>query len=73
MSTFIAILTGLRHTPVIRRFRSGGILENFIFRSELDYIEQLYRKFSKNDPESPTLDPERYFIDLRKNIGLPDD
>ena len=27
---------------------------------------------SRNYPETPTLNPERYFIDPEKNIGLPD-
>ena len=27
---------------------------------------------SRNDPETPTIDPERDFIDTEKNVGLPE-
>ena len=33
--------------------------------------QRFYQEMSKNDPESPTVDPEQYCIDLRKNISIP--
>ena len=33
----------------------------------------MLRSYIKKDPETPTLDPERDFVDPDKNIGLSDD
>ena len=54
---------------------SGRILGNFAFRSRQNSnIQTNIQKFiSRNDPETPSLDPEWYFIDPEKNTGLPVD
>ena len=54
----------------IRNFDPKESLGSLIFRSR----QKLYQEIiSRNDPESPTLDPEPYFIDPGKRLGLPYD
>ena len=59
----IRISQNLRIHP---KFRSGGILGNLIFQSGQNYVKKLYQEICKNDPETPTLYPERNFIDPEK-------
>ena len=56
-------------TSVIRRFWSGNFRKLCIsIRTKI-----ILRILSRNDPDTPALDPERDFIDPEKNTGLPDD
>ena len=40
------------------KFRSGGILENLVFRSGQTCQEVLYQEIYRNDPETPALNLE---------------
>ena len=55
----------LKNLQIHPKYRSRVILGNLIFRSG----KRLYQEMSINYPEFPNLDPERYFIDLRRKRG----
>ena len=62
----ILIRKPIRSSKTLRidpKFRHGGILGNFVFRSGPKLWQEV---ISRNDPETLTLDPERDFIDPEK-------
>ena len=65
----ILIRKSIRNSKILRthpKFLSGEILGNFKLRSGQNYIKKLCQEIPINDLESPTVDPERDFIDLEK-------
>ena len=60
------VLPLLKYLQIDPRYQSGGILGNIVIDPDKNHIKNLYHEISRNDPESPTLDPERNFNDPGK-------